>query len=87
MIKYADDTAILGRLSKGQVGLTEYNSCINDYTQWCQTNYLELNVLKTKELVFDFRKSQSIPQPTIIGGENVEIVDEYKYFGTIIDNK
>ena len=37
--------------------------------------------------MFDFRKSRSIPQPTLIGGEHFEIVDEYKYLGTIIENK
>ena len=87
LFKYADDTAILGRLSKEQAGLAEYKACIRDFIDWCQTNFLELNVSKTKELVFDFRRSQYVPEHTVINGENVEIVEEYKYMGTVIDKK
>ena len=42
---------------------------------------------KTKELIFDFRRSQCPVQPVTIGTDTVEIVNEYKYLGTIIDNQ
>ena len=37
--------------------------------------------------IFDFRRSQCPVQPVTIGTDTVEIVNEYKYLGTIIDNQ
>ena len=49
---------------------------------------MNLNVSKTKAIVFDFRKSRpTIPQLAIIASEYVERVSEYKYLGIIIDDK
>ena len=87
IIKYADDTAILGKLSTNPVRHADYLNCITDFTDWCTANFLELNVSKTKELIFDFRRSQCPVQPVAIGTDTVEIVNEYKYLGTIIDNQ
>ena len=87
IIKYADDTAILGKLSINPVRHADYLNCITDFTDWCTANFLELNVSKTKELIFDFRRSQCPVQPVTIGTDTVEIVNEYKYLGTIIDNQ
>lgn len=44
------------------------------------SNYLDLNVTKTKELIIDFRKNCDQPKPNIIHAETVERVDSYKYF-------
>ena len=44
-----------------------------------------LNVSKTKELVFDFRKAGKIHDPIIIKGEEVERVTCYKYLGVVFD--
>ena len=50
--KYADDTALVGLLSDDE---TDYRSDIDHFVSWCVANCLELNVVKTKELVIDFR--------------------------------
>jgi len=42
---------------------------------------------KTKELVVDFRKQRTRPNPFSINGTEVDIVDEYKYLGVHIENK
>ena len=42
---------------------------------------------KTKELVIDFRRKKSPITPVNINGDVVEVVTEYKYLGTVIDNK
>ena len=48
--------------------------------------FLDLNVLKTKEMLIDFRKNPP-PVPYLeIDGKIVERVDEYKYLGTVIKN-
>ena len=42
---------------------------------------------KTKKLVTDFRRNDSSPVPLQIKGQQVEIVHQYKYLGTILDDK
>ena len=46
-----------------------------------------LNVQKTKELIIDFRKTKSVPDPVTIKGQIVERVETYKYLGIVIDNQ
>ena len=46
-----------------------------------------LNVLKTKEMVIDFRTNPLPVTDLVIDGEKVERVCEYKYLGTIVDDK
>ena len=48
VIKYADDTAIVGHLGKSQSGLDNYTKCVDSFIAGCESNYLELNVEKTK---------------------------------------
>ena len=39
-------------------------------------------------MVIDFRRKQpGSPPPTYIKGSSIEVVDHYKYLGTVIDNK
>ena len=53
----------------------------------CTENYLDLNVKKTKELLIDFRRNpEPVPELTI-KGIAVERVNEYKYLGTVLDDK
>ena len=64
---------------------TQTHTC-SDSSCWCVNNDLELNVKKTKEISFDFRAEKSPPDPLIINGEEVEIVDNFKFLGTTISN-
>ncbi len=47
---------------------------------------MEINTTKTKEMVTDFRWKPSSLVPVVIHGEEVNIVEQYKYVGTISDN-
>lgn len=38
-------------------------------------------------MVIDFRHSRSSPVNTIINGQNIELVESYKYLGTLFNNK
>ena len=40
-----------------------------------------------EELVIDFRKLKGEPEPSFIHGEEVQLVDTYKYLGTVFDNQ
>ena len=83
IIKFSDDTAV--------VDLTESHQCfvdsVKEFSDWCEQNFLELNVGKTKEMVVDFKTNRTDVGELQINGQAVERVQEYKYLGTIVDNQ
>ena len=83
LFKYADDTALVGRCINNDA---LYRTEVARFTTWCEENFLELNVKKTKEMVVDFRKNVVEHEPLYIANELVENVTEYKYLGTTLDN-
>ena len=82
-IKYSDDTAIVD-LSNS---IPHYIEEVERFTTWCKDNFLDLNEIKTKELLIDFRKQPLAVPPITIDGEIVERIEKYKYLGIILDNK
>jgi hypothetical protein len=84
LFKYADDTALVSRCVNED---NEYRNEVANFVNWCESNYLELNVKKTKEMIIDFRRVQVQHAPLYINNEMVEVVKDYKYLGTIIDDK
>ncbi len=86
LVKISDDSALLSLLQGSESG---HGDALSMFVKWCDGNYLDLNVQKTKELVIDFRKSGCglSPVASIIHGEDVQIVDSYKYLGTVFDSK
>ena len=54
---------------------------------WCDKNYLYLNVCKIKEMCIDFRKNQRCPKLICIKGEAVERVETFKYLGVVFDSE
>ena len=84
LVKFSDDTALLSLLRGAEF---DHGSALPDFVQWCDTSFLDLNVGKTKELVIDFRKTSPEPIASVVHGEDVEIVDSYKYLGTYFDYK
>ena len=84
--KYSDDSAIVGLISAGDD--REYRELNQDFVTWCQRNCLQINSVKTKELVVDFRRSKhSPPTPVNIQGTDIDIVRSYKYLGVHLNNK
>ena len=83
MVKFADDTSLSGLIQEGD---SSYREAVEELIEWCDRNYLDLNVTKTKELVINFRRAKVNMDPIVIRGQPVEITN-YKYLGTIIDNK
>ncbi|KAK3511500.1 hypothetical protein QTP70_009000 [Hemibagrus guttatus] len=74
-IKYADDTTVVGRISNNDE--SAYREEIQSLSAWCSMNNLTLNATKTKDLIVDFRKSNS-------SGSEVERVSSFKFLGVRI---
>ena len=83
-MKFSDDTSLTGLTSTSEA---TYRSSVNSLVEWCDDNHLLLNVAKTKEAVVDFRRHRSTPTPLVIKGEEVAIVEQTKYPGSLIDSK
>jgi hypothetical protein len=85
LIKFADDTVMVGLISKDD------HQCFLDqldtFTSYCASNYLELNVSKTKEMIIDYRVDPPTPDAAMIKDSSVDRVETYKYLGVVIDNK
>ncbi len=64
MIKFSDDTAILGLIS-GTSDVTIYKHEVQNFVQWCDKHFLSINTKKkTVEMMFD---------PKSIGDQMVRI--------------
>ena len=84
VVKYADDTMIVGLVKNDDD--SDYFKCIDFVSNWCKENYLDINVSKTKEVVYDYRKTEVDRSPVVIDGKDVDAVEEYKYLGLVMDN-
>ena len=88
LLKFADDTTLQGLISNDDE--SAYRSEIDQFVCWCSDNFLELNVSKTKEMIFDFRRTKpddNDAQNIFINGEKVDRVENYKYLGVTVDDK
>lgn len=84
LVKFSDDTALLSLLQGSE---SDHGCALPAFVKWCDDNFLDLNVLKTKELIIDFRQNSDEPKASTIHGEDVQIVDTYKYLGTVFDSQ
>ena len=72
MAKYADDTVLAGLITDDDD--THYRQEIDSFVQWCERNYLNLNVGRTKEMTPEFRRKSDQPEPVVIWGGELERV-------------
>ncbi len=83
IIKFADDTTVVGLISNNDK--THYREEVAQLAVWCGANNLSLNVEKTKEVVVDFRRRNSIDHPPLtIDSSTVEKVSSTKFLGVHI---
>ncbi len=62
IVKFADDTTVIGLITDNDE--TAYREEVSTLTKWCQENHLSLNIVKTKELVVDYRRQSREPHPS-----------------------
>jgi hypothetical protein len=85
LVKFADDTALVGLIVNDDSSY--YISQVQSFVEYCESNYLELNVTKTKELVIDYKQNKSSNDPVIIHGSETQRTRSYKYLGMVIDDR
>ena len=85
VLKYADDSVIIGNITNNDI--STYVQQVEKFKHWCGTNFLNLNVKKTMEMVFDFRKVRNAHDALSINDESVRFVESYKYLGVYIDDR
>ena len=83
--KFSDDSSIVGCITDGKED--KYRDLFRNFVGWCDRNYLQLNIGKTKELVVDFRHRKRHPTPVFINREGLEMRDAYKFLGVHLNNK
>ncbi|KAK0132299.1 RNA-directed DNA polymerase from mobile element jockey [Merluccius polli] len=76
LLKFADDTTLIGLISDGDEA--------DHLVTWCHRNNLELNALKTVEMVVDFRKNTASTAPITLCGSAIDTVESSHFLGTII---
>ena len=54
---------------------------------WCQDDNLSLNVIKTKEMIVDYRKRRAEHAPILIDSAVLEQVESFKFLGVHITNE
>ncbi len=82
IVKFADDTTVIGLITDNDE--TAYREEVSTLTKWCQENHLSLNIVKTKELVVDYRRQSREHTPITINKTPVERVSSFKFLGVHI---
>ena len=85
IIKFADDTTVVGLITNNDE--TAYREEVRDLAMWCQDNNLSLNVIKTKEMIVDYRKMRTEHAPVLIDGATLEHGGNFKFLGVHFTNK
>ena len=73
LLKFADDTTLIGLISGGDE--SAYRWEIDHLVTWCGQNNLELNALKTVEMVVDFRKNPAPPNLITLSDNPITLSD------------
>ncbi|KAK3561781.1 hypothetical protein QTP86_014205, partial [Hemibagrus guttatus] len=78
----ANDTTVIGLIQDGNE--SAYRQEVEQLAVWCSHNNLELNTLKTVEMIVDFRRNPPALPPLTIMDSTVAAVEPFKFLGTTI---
>ncbi len=82
LLKFADDTTVIGLIKDGDE--SAYRQEVEQLAVWCSLNNLELNTLKTVEMIVDFRRNPPALPPLTIMNSTVAAVESFRFLGTTI---
>ncbi len=79
LLKSSDDTTLIGLIQSA------YRQEANELAFWCSLNNLKLNMIKTMEMIIDFRRTPppALPPLTIMNS-TVTAVESFRFLGTTI---
>ncbi|KAK3548008.1 hypothetical protein QTP70_002313 [Hemibagrus guttatus] len=82
LLKFTDNTTVIGLIQDGDK--SAYRQEIEQLAVWCSLNNLELNTLKTVEMIVDFRRNTPALPPLTIMNSTVPTVESFRFLGTTI---
>ncbi len=82
LLKFADDTTLIGLIQDGDE--SAYRQEVKELAAWCSLNNLELNTLKTVEMIVDFRRNPPALPPLTIMNSTVTAVESFRFLGSTI---
>ncbi len=85
LLKFADDTTLIGLIQDGDK--SAYRQEVKELAVWCSLNKLELNTLKTVEMIVDFRRNPPALPPLTIMKCTVTAVESFRFLGTTISQE
>ncbi|KAK3535282.1 hypothetical protein QTP70_006954 [Hemibagrus guttatus] len=77
-----DDTTVIGLIQEGDE--SAYRQEVEQLAAWCSLNNLELNTLRTVEMIVDFRRNTPALPPLTIMNSTVPTVESFRFLGTTI---
>ncbi len=82
LLKFADDTTLIGLTQDGDK--SAYRQEVKELAVWCSLNNLQLNMLKTVEMIVNFRRNRPALPPLSITNSTVTAVESFRFLGTTI---
>ncbi len=82
LLKFADDTTLIGLIQGGDE--SAYRQKVRELAVWCSLNNLELNTLKTVEMIVDFTRNPPALPPLTTMNSTVIAVESFWFLGTTI---
>ena len=64
LVKFADDTELVGKISNDEDVL--FHKQFENLVNWCDQNYLYLNVSKTKEMCIELGRIKDVPNQSTL---------------------
>ncbi len=82
LLKFADDFTLIGLIQNRDE--SAYRQEVKELVVWCSLNNLELNTLKTVEMIVYFRRNSSALPSLTIMNSTVTAVESFRFLGTTI---
>ncbi len=82
LLKFADDTTLICLIQDGDE--YAYRQEVKELAVWCSLNNLELNTLKTVEMIVDFRRNSPALPPLTTMNSTVTAVESFRFLGNTI---
>ena len=84
---FADDLVILSEGDDLEVIQERTQKSINAINKWCKENGLNISSLKTKVIMFTWRRKWELPRDIRLDGKILKLDQSTKFLGIYLDSK